>query len=262
MKNTLLILVVALFLAACHTPEPGTPQLIQKVDETITKTNNNSLIASIEAAHKNTNFQTKKDVSFDIELTFGGTKRLDGNITLSTDSRKGKITNENGTIIVFSDGEVSTSSAEMNPKSARFSAYTWPYFFMFPYKLSDPGTIWNSFDNSALNGTEFITQKLTFTSGTGDAPDDWYIMYADKETKLTHCAAYIVTAGGSSQKEAEEDPHAIQYLDYKTVDGIPISHEWKFWGWRTDEGLTDQLGFAKISNVKFLDVEEGFYSID
>jgi len=72
-------------------------------------------------------------------------------------------------------------------------------------------------------------------------------LYADKQTNLTRCAAYIVTAGGSSQEEAEEDPHAIEYLDYKLVDGIPISHEWKFWAWRTDEGLTDQLGFATIN---------------
>jgi hypothetical protein len=28
--------------------------------------------------------------------------------------------------------------------------------------------------------TNYLTEKLTFKSGTGDAPDDWYVVYADK----------------------------------------------------------------------------------
>jgi hypothetical protein len=30
----------------------------------------------------------------------------------------------------------------------------------------------------------YLTEKLTFKSGTGDAPDDWYVVYADKKTNL------------------------------------------------------------------------------
>jgi hypothetical protein len=31
------------------------------------------------------------------------------------------------------------------------------------------------------NATNYLTEKLTFKSGTGDAPDDWYVVYADKQ---------------------------------------------------------------------------------
>jgi hypothetical protein len=31
---------------------------------------------------------------------------------------------------------------------------------------------------------KYLTEKLTFKSGTGDAPDDWYVVYADKKTNL------------------------------------------------------------------------------
>lgn len=262
MKHLLFVTLIAAFVCSCNAPEIKKEETPESKETIPTKKHaDNIIIMDVENAHKLADFQGKSNISFDIELTFGGSKRLNGTITLSTDSRKGKIINEDKSEIIYSDNKVFTSSPEMNQKSARFSAYTWPYFFLFPYKLSDDGTIWNSFENQSLNGTDYDTQKLTFESGTGDAPDDWYILYADTQTNLTRFAAYIVTAGGSSQEEAEEDPHAIEYLDYKLIDGIPISHEWKFWAWRTEDGLTDQLGFAKISNVKFLKVEDDFYSI-
>ncbi len=260
MNSTFTRLLAISFLAvSCGEAAQKQPQTEkpEKVVETVPPASKNLVISSVEKAHNTTEFKKKSDISFDIELTFGGSKRLEGNITLSTDSRNGKITKKNDSVIVFSDGKVTTSSNEMNAENARFSAYTWPYFFMFPYKLTDEGTIWNPYKSSSLNGSDYLTQKLTFKSGTGDAPDDWYILYADKKTKLARCAAYIVTAKKSSQEEAEEDPHAIEYLDYQLVDGIPMSHEWKFWAWRTEEGLTDQLGFAKISNIQFLEVEDG-----
>jgi hypothetical protein len=34
------------------------------------------------------------------------------------------------------------------------------------------------------DATNYLTEKLTFKSGTGDAPDDWYVVYADKKTNL------------------------------------------------------------------------------
>jgi hypothetical protein len=73
-------------------------------------------------------------------------------------------------------------------KSGRFDAFTWEYFFLFP-QLSDSGTIWNEYDNKEKNATNYLTEKLTFKSGTGDAPDDWYVVYADKKTNLLEKAA-------------------------------------------------------------------------
>jgi hypothetical protein len=48
----------------------------------------------------------------------------------------------------------------------------------------------------------YLTEKLTFKSGTGDAPDDWYVVYADKKTNLLE-TAYIVTLK-AGKEEAEK----------------------------------------------------------
>jgi len=208
-------------------------------------------VSAIEKAHNMEAFTEHNAISFDITLRFGGSERLNARMTLATNSGAGLITYKDGGKLLFVDDKVFHSPDLAGKRGMRFSAYTWSYFFLFPYKLNDPGTIWSEFDGvSTIEGEEFSTSKLEFESGTGDAPDDWYITYADKETNLLRAGAYIVTAG-ASQEKAEEDPHAIEYLDYKKVDGVPISTKWVFWAWRTGKGLTDKLGDADISNLRF-----------
>lgn len=210
----------------------------------------------IEEAHSKQDFLANDVVQFDIVLEFGGTERLNGTMTLATNSTAGRISHKNGKELYYNQDKVFASPETENTGGARFAAYTWSYFFLFPYKLSDPGTNWSEVSEVNLNGDIYNSQKLTFGEGIGDAPDDWYITYSDPETNLMEVAAYIVTAGGTAVEEAEEDPHAISYHDYKDVGGTALAHSWKFWEWRKDSGLTRQLGNAELNNFKFMDSEE------
>jgi hypothetical protein len=219
-----------------------------------------SFTEKVEAAHARSSFLSREAIQFDFRLTFGGKQRMDARMTLLTNSTKGLIEMSNGDKILFDQDKVYHSPGMENAKSIRFSAYTWPYFFLFPYKLSDPGTRWKDYPIDTLNNTSYLTQKLTFAPGTGDAPKDWYIVYADTASHLIEVGAYIVTAN-KTVEEAEEDPHAIQYLEYQDVDGIPISTHWYFWEWRRDGGLTRQLGEAFVQNAKFVQVEESTFEV-
>lgn len=205
----------------------------------------------VAAAHAKADFKAYEAVQFDIQLFFGGNERLNGTITLSTDSRRGVVTTKDGTQVFFQDDKVFCAPETENMASTRFMAYTWAYFYMLPYKLNDPGTVWNDYPDKKLSDKVYLTSKLSFEPGTGDAPDDWYVLYADPDSKLLQVAAYIVTAG-KDKAEAEKDPHAIEYLNYQNTGGIPIATEWKFWGWQADQGLTDQLGNANLSNIQLL----------
>lgn len=214
--------------------------------------------SNIEVAHQKTAFISKEAVSFDIILKFGGNERLNGKITLLTNSGKGLIELNNGHKIYYNQDKVFYSPEIENTKSIRFDAYTWSYFFLFPYKLSDEGTVWNDYPYKKLNGKDYLTQKLSFAAGTGDAPDDWYITYANPKTNLLEIAAYIVTAN-KTLEEAESDPHAIQYSDYKIIDGVPIAHHWTFWGWNAEKGLTNQLGESTLNNIVFLTPDSALF---
>lgn len=208
-------------------------------------------IASTEEAHLKKDFQKNDAVQFDVLSFFGKSEWINGTITLSTNSSNGKIEFKNGNVIVYNGTKVFYSKNIKDTLSIRFDAYTIPYFFLLPYKLSDSGTVFTDYPNKEKDNLNFNTQKLTFKSGTGDAPKDWYILYTDKKTNLLHKAAYIVTAMGSVEK-AEKNPHAIEYLDYETINGIPVARTWKFWEWKKDIGSTKPIGNAKITNIKFI----------
>ncbi len=285
MKNTplpLLIFSFALFMVSCsgehthadgsshshdqehsHTHADGNTHSHGESSHTSAATKRqpaNGFVAAIEKRHQKAAFLGYDAIGFDIELFFGGSKRLDAKMTLSTDSRYARIDREDGNTIIVKDDKVYASPGLKDDKSVRFAAYTWSYFFMLPYKLSDDGTQWEDYSSTAESESGVDAMKLSFESGTGDAPDDWYIVFADEKLhRITH-AAYIVTAG-ASQAEAEEDPHAIAYDDYSVVQGVPIAHSWTFWGWREGKGLTDQLGNATLSSVNLMEDATGTFDV-
>jgi len=216
----------------------------------------NQVLNNIEKAHKKDQFLKHKAVSFNINIIFNGNERLDGKITMLTNSSKIRIDKKDTSKLIYDGKNILLSPEDANDKGARFDMFTWTYFFGLPYKLNDPGTKLELQDNRSLNNISHTTAKLTFEAGTGDAPDDWYIIYADPKTKLLQAAAYIVTYGSNGNTaKAEEDPHAIHYKNFITVDNIPFATTWEFYGWTTEKGMTDKIGEATITDIVFLEDE-------
>ena len=76
---------------------------------------------------------------------------------------------------------------------------------------------------------------------------------------MIYTAAYIVTAN-KSKEEAEKDPHAIVYEDYKQVNGVPIAQKWSFYEWSEQDGLTNKLGQADLAGIRFVEVDSTFFN--
>lgn len=259
MNNSFLIFLLVLMVTfgGCN-DNTSTESIGTSKEEIQVKIEKKPFVEKVEKAHNREAFLSKESIQFDIVLKFGGTERLNGKMTLLTNSNKGLIELQNGQKMYYIGDKVYYSPDMENEKRVRFSAYTWSYFFLFPYKLSDEGTVWTDYKPKSMNEKNYLVHKLNFEAGTGDAPDDWYVVYANKEKPLIEVAAYIVTAG-KSQEKAEENPHAIKYENYQEVAGVPIARDWTFWGWTAEEGLTKQLGEATLTNVKFIEVGETFF---
>ena len=142
-------------------------------------------------------------------------------------------------------------------KGARFALFTWSYFFASAYKLSDPGTNHKLLGEQILGDKKYTTSKLTFDENIGDTPDDWYVIYRKDSSNLMAAMVYIVTAGGTSQEEAEEDPHAITYEAYTEVEGVPIATVWNFWDLNEQGEMEKLLGNAFIKNIRFIEETSG-----
>ena len=254
------LLLAALIVTGCKSNEEKEATTADTAVADSTATEKNIFATTVENAHQKEKFAANEAVQFDIQIIFGGKERMNATFTTLTNSTQSVIEYKDGSKIVINNDKVAYSPTIANEDAVRFDAYTWNYFFLFPYKLNDPGTIWTAYDNKESDAADYLTEKLTFESGTGDAPDDWYVVYANKKTNLLEKAAYIVTLMGGKEA-AEKNPHAIKYVDYKEVDGVPFATKWIFAGWAEGTGLSDQLGEATLSNIHFVKVNADTFKI-
>jgi len=219
----------------------------------------NELITEIETAHHKEAFLSKPGITYHIQLGANGNEKLSATVWMRTNWSGIRMDMDNGISLIYDGENVYKTPADAEAKGARFNIFTWPYFFALPYKLDDPGANWEPQGDMQLNQATFETGKLTFDPGVGDAPDDWYLVYADPDQHLVRTAAYIVTYGKSTDK-ANEDPHAISYESYELFDDIPIATEWTFWQWREDEGLVKALMKGRISDVRFAQLDDSLFT--
>lgn len=262
-KSVFVCLLFLVLTTSCKnenkvTPEAEKPLVEAEVEKQL------SPIETIEKAYKKDEFLSHNAIEVDMVISFGGKERLDAKMTFLTNSTKGKIELKDGSFLYYDGAKVFHSADLKNEKAARFDAYTWMYFLLFPNKLDDQGTIWSDVESAQLNNKTYNSQRLTFEANTGDAPDDWYIVYSDPQTHLIDYVAYIVTVNKSTEA-AEADPHAIGYSNFNMIDGIPVAHNWEFYEWSRTSGLGKVIGDATIRSAKFVkttpntfDIPEGF----
>ena len=191
MSKIVALFVITTLLVSCSSSVES--ESIENSNEETNEIIKNDFPSRIERAHQKEKFLAHDAIQFDFHLIFGGRERINGSMTLSTNSYEGVLRKQDNEQLNFVGNQVFYSPNTADSSKVRFDAYTWSYFFLYPYKLNDVGTIWNDYLNDSLNGELYVAEKLTFESGTGDAPDDWYVTYADLESSLIYAAAYIVT---------------------------------------------------------------------
>jgi len=264
MKN-ILILILLSILASCNQSQKKETPTAEPIEIEPNSGIGDGAVSpavafaqSIENAHNKTAWNSNTAVAFDIDLKFGGQERLNGKITSLTNSSKIRIDKKDGAKLIFDGSEVYLCPETAPDKGARFDMFTWQYFFAMPFKLTDPGTNWENIDSKKENELSYPAGRLTFRKNIGDAPDDWYVIYQDPKTNLLHAAAYIVTFGSEIDK-ANENPHAIVYSNYKTVEGIQVATQWDFHEWSEEKGIGKKLGEATISNIVFFEAEADLF---
>lgn len=218
------------------------------------------MVLQLEETHQMDQWYQNEMITFDLNLVFGGKKRFKGTISMTPNGGLVRMEDSSKTMI-WNGEEAFIYPDTISYKRARFDLLTWSYFFAAAYKLSDPGTNHSMIEDRKLDGLNYPSFKLTFGEGVGDSPDDWYIVYQDRETKLLSGMAYIVTYS-SSVEEEEEDPHLITYSNYQNINLFPIAMNWKFWTWDESGAMDRQLGEASISNVEFTGFSEELFIPD
>lgn len=236
--------VVSVVGCDLNTKKPQAPLVVAPAPQPI--------VTSIEEAHAKALIQEYDYIRFDIEKSFGGRPATVSTVTASTDGGRIKLEHQGGHTVVWNRGEFKTTGDSTTVARDRFDIFTWQYFFMLPYKLSDKGV--NVLDKGVvvMDDISYPTAWLTFDSGTGDAPDDWYKLHLDPASNRLRHVGYIVTAGGKSADEAADNAHSITYSNYQDKAGIPIASRWTFSNYdATGQQVQDSIGYALIRHVEF-----------
>jgi len=110
--------------------------------------------------------------------------------------------------------------AEAFPASARFWSTTPYYFIGIPFVLADPGARYERLEDAALDGVAHQLIKVSYESGTGDSPDDYYIVYMHPETHRVSAIRYIVSFPGRFAPGEHSPEKLMRYGDFTEVAGL------------------------------------------
>jgi hypothetical protein len=212
----------------------------------------NDFVESIKKAHRFDKFHQHQAIVFEIEEVKEGKTSAFATVTTLTGSGKIKFQSADGKTVVFDGKKTWLTPANTDYPRARFDIFTYQYFFMAPFKVSEKGTNWALLTDKIYDFNEYARAKLTFQDNTGDSPKDWYIVHRNKSTNFLEAMSYIVTYGGKPIAEAEKKAGAIFYSDWKAVEGVMFATNWKFMNWSDDKGFFNQKGEIKIKNIRFI----------
>ncbi|QDU71257.1 DUF6503 family protein [Mucisphaera calidilacus] len=218
-------------------------------------------VEQIELAYGAGRYAQKQAVEADFVVEFGGSTLIEGTMLFNREVSKARMTLADGTILVFDGNNAWVTPEDSAVQMARFHLLTWPYFLAAPMKLADTGVMYEEVGEVLLTAEQsYPGLKLTFASGVGDAPDDWYILMKDPDTDALRAMAYIVTYN-KTKEEAEASPSVIEYAGFKTVDGVAFATDWTFSYWDPEQGkMGKPKGHATISNIRFVEPERGTFA--
>ncbi|MEZ4473864.1 MAG: hypothetical protein R3F60_24355 [bacterium] len=143
------------------------------------------------------------------------------------------------------DGQRAWSTFDPKAAAPRFWALTPYYFLALPFVLGDPGVRLAVVDDdpaaAGLPPADVI--KVTYETGTGDAPDDYYVCYFSKEDGHLLATRYVVSYKAFHQGtgKVHGPEKLVVYGDLQRVGPVKLAlrHEtYAFEGGRRGELVT------------------------
>lgn len=131
----------------------------------------------------------------------------------------------------------------------KFWALTPYYFLAQPFVLDGEGVNLEVLPSKSFNGKEQDVVKVTFDAGTGDAPDDYYILHFDADSHKLKVIRYIVSYPEYFKDGGHMPEKFMELLDEQNVEGILMPQSYKTY-WLTD----DEMPGEYITNIEVSDV--------
>lgn len=133
----------------------------------------------------------------------------------------------------------------------KFWALTPYYFLAQPFVLDGEGVNLEKLPAKTFNGKEQDVVKVTFDAGTGDAPDDYYILYFDAESHKLDVIRYIVSYPEYFKDGGHMPEKFMELIGAQNVEGIVLPKSYKTY-WLTDDEMPgEHITNIEVSHVSF-----------
>lgn len=147
------------------------------------------------------------------------------------------------------------------PYDTRFWALTPYYFLGLPFVLDGQGVILEKQEDRVHKNKPQDVVRVTFEDGTGDAPDDYYLLYFDKTTHLLSVIRYAVSYPGYFPKGKYGNERFMEVTAYQTTQGITLPEAYKAYMSQPDGNPGEYVTLIEVSGVEFIEsVPEGFFN--
>lgn len=152
----------------------------------------------------------------------------------------------------------------------RFWSLTPTYFVAQPFILDGSGVNLSKLEKVRYKDIDYDRIKVTFDPGTGDAPDDYYILYLEATTHKLKVIRYIVSYPGYFEKGNHLPEKFMELEGEQTISGISFPRAFKTY-WLNDkeepgEHITDidltEIKFSPELKSHFFDIPHGAKTID
>lgn len=151
-----------------------------------------------------------------------------------------------------------TAEVSMNP---RFWSATPFYFLGLPFVLADEGINYEELPTQELDGAFYDLVKVTYQTGTGDAPDDFYVIYINQKTKLMGALRYIVSYPGFFPNGGHSNEKIMIISALSEVEGIKLAEGYKTFWWK-DESVGEHITNIDVLDVSFTnDLDKNFFKM-
>lgn len=149
------------------------------------------------------------------------------------------------------DGKRAWKSSADVKMNARFWSLTPYYFVGIPFVLADEGVVLKREGEAEWDGKKYDLVRATFTSGTGDAPEDFYVLYIHQQTRRVEAIRYIVTYKGFFPNGGHSPEKFFTYDGSQEVGGITLPTGFRTFAWDGSKPVGEPHTRTTLTNVSF-----------
>ena len=144
----------------------------------------------------------------------------------------------------------------------KFWALTPLYFYGQPFVLNGEGVNLELLPEVTYKEQKQDVVKVTFDAGTGDAPDDYYILYFSKESHKLVAIRYIVSYPEYFKDGGHAPEKFMEVIGENTVNGILFPTSYKTHWLTKDKKPGEYITQIDVSNVSFEnDLPKDFFDV-